>query len=377
MGVTGARLRAVLGVGHPGPVGEWPEAAPGTDSLVAGFTKWFGTEPMGVWHAPGRLALMGEHTAAVGGPALFVALPWGVTAAVGTSEDGRVRLATPSGPVGDRHRAAGDLTSVVTAARTSGLLRPSQGVRVVFDADLPAHASLGYSAALGAALVLALTDLAGADPADDLPADLSVAHRVCLRARAGQAVRVNQGSGRVALFPFDLAAADLRLIVMETGALPRRDPRPVRAAQLTRAQELLGPLRAIQDLSATLRGLQNPVLRDRVEYAVTETHRLNAAVGLLREGRFGDVGPVLSASHLSLSRFDLPLPPVGAAVEAAALAGARGARMSGWAGTAFALAPAERVEDVVTGVREAFRERGRPEPRVRVAVPSEGGRRVG
>lgn len=377
MGVTGARLRAVLGVGRPGPLGEWPKVAPGTDAPAAEFAKRFGTGPAGVWRAPGRLALMGEHTAAVGGPALFVALPWGVTAAVDTSEDGRVRLATPSGPVGDRHRTAVELASVVSAARALGLLGPSQGVRVVFDSDLPAHASLGYSAALGTAVIRALADLAGAEPTDDLTADLPVAHKVCLHARAGQVVRVNQGSGRVALFPFDLAAADLRLVVIETGALPRRDPRPIRAAQLTRAQKLLGPLRAIQDLPATLRGLQNPVLRNRVEYAVTETHRLNAAVGLLREGRFGDIGPILSASHLSLGRFDLPLPAVGIAVGAAAPAGARGARMSGWAGTAFALVPSERVEEVVTGVRDAFRDRGRPEPRVRVALPSEGAGRVG
>lgn len=376
MGITGARLRAVLGVGHPGPLGEWPEVAPGTDTLAAEFTKRFGSGPAGVWRAPGRLALMGEHTAAIGGPALFVALPWGVTVAVDTSEDGRVRLARPSGPLGDRHRAVVEVTSVVTAARAQGLLRPSQGVRVVFDADLPAHASLGHSAALGAAVTLALTELAEADPSNGLPTEPPVAHKVCLLARAGQVVRVNQGSGRLALFPFDLAAADLRLVVMETGALPRRDPRPARTAQLTRAQESLGPLRAIQDLPAALRGLQNPVLRDRVEYAVTERHRLNAAVGLLREGRFGDVGPILSASHLSLRRFDLPLPAVGAAVEAATLAGARGARMSGWAGTAFALVSSERVEEVVTGVREAFRDRGRPEPRVRVAVPSKGAGRV-
>lgn len=373
MGVTGARLHAVLGTRSPGPVGEWPGSAPGPDALTDAFTRYFDGEPAGSWYAPGRLALMGEHTAASGGPALFAALPWGVTAAVGTSDDGRVRVATPNGPLGGRHRATVELTSVVGTARDSGLLEPGQGVRVVFGADLPAHASLGYSAALGAAVALALADLAGSSP----PEDLSVAHKVCLRARAGRLVRVNQATGRVALFPFDLVAADLRLVVIDTGALPRRDPRPTRAAQLRRAQELLGPLRAIQDLRATLRGLQNPLLRDRVECAVTETHRLNATIGLLQEGRFADVGPVLSSSHLSLRRSDLPLPAVEVAVETAASAGARGARMTGWAGTAFALVASERVEDVTARVREAFLRQGRPEPRVRVAVPSEGARRVG
>lgn len=372
MGVTGARLRAVWGAGNGGPVGTWPSAAPGPAALTAGFVKWFGTEPAGLWHAPGRLALMGEHTAAIGGPALFAALPWGITAAIGVSDDGRTRTATPNGPLSERHRASREVEAVAASARASGHLSDGQGLRVVFGADLPAHASLGLSAALGAAATLALADLSGSEPPEDLP----VARRVCLDARAGQVVRVNQGSGRTALFPFDLASADLRLVVVDTGALPRRDLRPVRAAELSRAQELLGPLRAIQDLRATLRRIQNPVLRDRVEFAVTETHRLNAAVGLLRTDRFGEVGPVLSSSHLSLRKFDLPLPAVEAAVEAAALSGARGARMSGWAGTSFALVPSERVDDVTGGVREAFHRRGRPEPRVRVAVPAEGARRV-
>ena len=372
MGFTGARLRAVLGTGKGGPVGTWPEAAPGPAALTSGFVQWFGVEPSGLWHAPGRLALMGEHNAAVGGPALFVALPWGITAAVGISDDGRTRTATPTGPLSDRHRASREVAAVVASARACGRLDDGQGLRVMFGADLPAHASLGHSAALGAAVTLALANLSGSD----LPEEVPVSRRVCLDAAAGRVVRVNQGSGRTALLPFDLVAADLRLVVVDTGALPRRDLRPVRAAELSRAQELLGQLRAIQDLRATLRRIQNPVLRERVEFAVTETHRLNAAVGLLRTDRFGEVGPILSSSHLSLRKFDLPLSAVEVAVEAAALAGARGARMTGWAGTSFALVPSERVADVTDGVLEAFRRRGRPEPRVRVAVPSEGARRV-
>jgi galactokinase len=95
-------------------------------------------------------------------------------------------------------------------------------------------------------------------------------------------------------------------------------------------------------------------------------------VGLLRTGRAGDTGPVLSASHLSLRRFGLPLPAVELAVETAARAGARGARMSGWAGTAFALVPEERTAGLTDAVRAAFDGRGWPEPRVRTALPCGG-----
>ena len=371
MGVIGARVRAVLGARTGGPVGEWPEE-PGDEALLSAHAELFGTAPEGLWHAPGRLALMGEHTAASGGAALYAALPWGVKAAVSTSADGRVRVAAPSGPLSDRDRSALAVTGAVARAREKGLLDAGSGLRVLLGPGLPEHASLGRSAAAGAAVSLALADLAGADR----PTGTTVDQGVALAARAGHAVRVNLASGRSTVLPFDLAAAGLRLVVLETGALPRRDPRPVRAAELGRAQDVLGPLRAVQDLPVALRRLQNPVLRARVEYAVTEVHRLNAAVGLLRTGRAAETGPVLSASHLSLRRFGLALPSVDLAVETAALAGARGSRMTGWAGTAFALVAEDRVEDLTAAVRSAFAAKGWPGPRMRAALPSSGASRL-
>lgn len=370
VGITGARVRAVLGARPGGPVGDWPEATD-DETLRAAYGRLFGAEPEGLWHAPGRLALMGEHTAASGGAALYAALPWGVTAAVGTAPDGRVRVATPSGPLSDRDRSARAVAESVADARDRALLAAGTGVRVLLVTDLPEHASLGHSAAVGAAVSLALADLAGADR----PSGTGVGQSVALAARAGHVVRVNLASGRTTVLPFDLAGAGQRLVVLETGALPRRDPRPVRTAELARAQDVLGPLRAVQDLPGALRQLQNPVLRNRVEYAVTEVHRLNAAVGLLRTERVAETGPILSASHLSLRRFDLPLPTVELAVETAARAGARGARMSGWSGTAFALVAEERVADLEGAVRSAFREKGWPEPRTRAVLPADGAHR--
>lgn len=385
MGITGARVRAVLGARTAGPVGDWPEA-PGEGALRAAHTRLYGAEPEGLWHAPGRLALMGEHTGAGGGAALYAALPWGVTVAVGTAPDGRVRTATPSGPLSARDRSARAVAGAVADARGRGVLNAGTGVRVLLGSDLPEHASLGRSGAVSAAVSLALADLAGAErptgavegagtAGADRPSGADVDRSVALAARAGHAVRVNLAGGRTTVLPFGLAKAGLRLVVMETGALPRRDPRPIRAAELTRAQDVLGPLRAVQDLPEALRDLQNPVLRNRVEYAVTEVHRLNAAVGLLRAGRVAETGPVLSASHLSLHRFGLPLASVDLAVETAARAGARGARMSGWAGTAFALVPEERVADLTAAVRSAFAEKGWPAPRTRAALPADGASR--
>ncbi|WP_372339673.1 galactokinase family protein, partial [Nocardiopsis sp. CC223A] len=105
VGGAGARWRAALGMRSAGPRGEWPTGAPDADELAKGFDALFAEPPAGVWHAPGRVALLGEHTAPSGGAGLYAALPWGVTAAVGAVPgDPRVRTAALSGQIG---RASG------------------------------------------------------------------------------------------------------------------------------------------------------------------------------------------------------------------------------------------------------------------------------
>ena len=315
---------------------------------------------------------MGEHTVVSGGVGLYVALPWGVTAAVGPSDDSDVHVYAPDGPVHARGAVTGAVERVVDRARRTDALAPGAGVRVMLSSDLPAQASLGHASATGTVAGLALADLGGAPP----PEKVGVDERVALDARPGHAVRVNLRSLRSTVLPFDPASEDLRLVVIDTGALPRRDLRPLREDDLRRAQEVLGPLRSIQDLPSALRRLPEPALRPRVEYAVTEVHRINAAVGLLRAGRFGEVGPILSASHLSLRRFGLPTVEADLVAEVATRFGARGVRMTGWRGTVLALASVDRVDRIRSSVVSAFEERGWVPPRVRTALPGAGTHRL-
>ncbi|MFV2196954.1 galactokinase family protein [Nocardiopsis sp. LOL_012] len=366
------RLRAVLGVRSAGPRGAWPSAAPGADRLLAEFGSRYGSAASGVWHAPGRAALLGEHTASVGGGALYAALPWGVTAAADTSPDGRTRVATPRGPLRPRDPSFRAVTAATDSARRAGLLGGGQGLHVLLDGNLPRHASLGYAAAVAGAVSLALADITGGPPPEGATAD----ERVVLTARPGHAVRVRPDTLRTVILPFDLAGEGLCLLVVDTGALPHRDPRPAHTAALRRAQEALGPLRSVRDPRAALRELREPALRARAECALTEVHRLNAAVGLLRAGRAGETGPVLESSHLSLRGCGLTTAEVELAAEAASRSGARGVRVSGWAGTLVALAAQERVEPITAALTRAFTDRGRVPPRVRSALPSAGAHRL-
>jgi galactokinase len=112
---------------------------------------------------------------------------------------------------------------------------------------------------------------------------------------------------------------------------------------------------------------------------VTENHRVEAAVGLLRAGAVAELGALLSASHLSLrDQFEVSWPQADAAVDAALRAGARGGRMvgGGFGGSVIVLVAADRAGKVRDAVAAAYAGRGWAEPVFHEAVPSGGAGRV-
>src|SRR4051794_18981851 len=87
--------------------------------VVEAFRDSYGTEPVGVWHAPGRVNLIGEHTDYNDGFVLPFALPWGVSAAVSPREDGVLRL---------RSLQAGEPVTLATPDEAEGWARYVAGV---------------------------------------------------------------------------------------------------------------------------------------------------------------------------------------------------------------------------------------------------------
>src|SRR4051812_24476571 len=96
--------------------------------VVDAFREAYGSAPAGVWHAPGRVNLIGEHTDYNEGYVLPFAVPWGVTVAVSAREDDTVRLLSLQDPrrqeltdVGDASGWARYPAGVVWALREAGL----------------------------------------------------------------------------------------------------------------------------------------------------------------------------------------------------------------------------------------------------------------
>jgi galactokinase len=374
------------------------------------FTARFGTAPEGVWAAPGRVNVIGEHTDYNAGFVLPVALPHTTRAAVARRDDGRVAFASVQGDgsvveldlaelaPGRPEGWAGYPAGVVWGLRD----RLGGGVSVLVESDVPVGAGLSSSAALTCSVALALRDLAAPELG---PPDLvELARRAendfvgaptgildqsaSVLCTAGHALFLDTRDRTSEQVPFDLAAVGLELLVVDSGITHEHagggygDRR--RECELAAERLGVGFLREIEDvagLEALADGTrEGEVLLRRARHVVTENARVLEVVAALREGTDPrTIGPILTAGHESLrDDFEISVPMLDAIVESATEAGAHGARMvgGGFGGSAIALVEADRIDGVLAAVTERFAREGRRPPRTFTAVPSAGVRRL-
>nr|WP_062340054.1 galactokinase [Herbidospora sakaeratensis] len=366
--------------------------------VVSSFETAFGGTPEGVWHAPGRVNLIGEHTDYNDGLVLPFAVPWGVTAAVARRSDDRVRVVSVQsggGPVEEVAGWAAYPIGVALTMRKAGL--PVGGADIAIDGDVPRGAGLSSSAALEVSVALALNDLydLGQSPMElallGQRAENEVVGMPC--GIMDQAASALSKEGHVLLLdcrtlgsraiPFDLPSQGLDLVIIDTGVHHELADGQYarRRADCENAAAKLGveALRDVTDLAGALSRLSGDE-RKRTQHVVTENHRVEAVVGLLRAGAVAEIGALLNASHLSLrDQFEVSCPELDVAVESAIRGGARGARMTGggFGGSAIALVAADRADTMRQSVTEAYEAKGWRPPVFRTAAPSAGARRLG
>ncbi|MFH8381474.1 galactokinase [Kitasatospora sp. NPDC018058] len=378
------------------------------DEAATTFEAVHGGRPTGVWAAPGRVNLIGEHTDYNDGFVLPVALPHTTRVTARRREDGRLRLYSAQGDGTITDLSLDGLTPGVVASWAGypvGVFwaladagHPVGGADLFIDSDVPAGAGLSSSAALECATAAALNDL--------YELGLAAPELALLAQRAENAfVGVPCGAmdqmasacctDGAALFldtrtleqrhvPLDLAAAGLRLLVIDTRVKHDLGDGAYAAlrAGCERAAELLGlpALRdlAVADLAPALDRLPGE-LRPLVRHVVTENRRVLETVERLDRGGIAALGPILTAGHASLrDDFRVSCAETDLAVEAAVAAGALGARMTGggFGGSVIALVAAGDVTAVSDAVRSAFGSAGFAAPVAFTAVPSAGARRV-
>ncbi|WP_405363185.1 galactokinase [Kitasatospora sp. NBC_00085] len=372
------------------------------------FQQLYGHAPDGTWAAPGRVNLIGEHTDYNDGFVLPIGLPQTVRAQARRRDDGLLRLRSTrsGGPpvelvVDDLAPGAVDgwaayPAAVVWALRAAG--HQVGGADLLFDSDVPAGAGLSSSAALECAVAIAYRDLHQLDL--DRKQLALIAQRAengfvgvpcgvmdqmaSMCCRAGAALHLDTRDLSARQVPFDLAAAGLTLLVIDTRV--RHDLGDGAYAALRagceRAAALLG-LPALRDLPAADLDRALARLPDElgplVRHVVTENDRVRQAVALLDAADPAGLGPVLTAGHASLRKdFRVSCAETDLAVEAAVAAGALGARMTGggFGGSVIALVPDRAAAAVATQVTAAFRAAGHTGPRIFPTLPAEGARHL-
>lgn len=374
-----------------------------------GFRATYGTGPEGVWAAPGRVNLIGEHTDYNDGFVMPFALPHATVAAVARRADGRLRLhsGSPDVPAGVVELHVDELApgggagwadypaGVIWALRDAG--HEITGADIHFESTVPTGAGLSSSAALEVVTAVALNDLYG------LGLERWRIARLCQRAEnvyvgaptgimdqtasacctEGHALWLDTRDLAQRQIPFDMAAQGLRLLVVDTRVTHAHSEGEYgkRRAGCEQAAALLGvdALRDIpyEGLDDALARLDDPELRPLVRHVVTEDRRVERVVELLEAGDARAIGPVLTEGHASLrDDFKVSCPELDLVVSAGVEAGALGARMTGggFGGSAIVLVEESAAEKIAEAITAAFATAGHREPRVFTAVPSAGAR---
>ncbi len=310
---------------------------------------------------PGRVNLIGEHTDYNGGLALPFAIDRGVTVEAEPLAGGRIEAhardlgesdsfdaAAPERAEGWRAFVRGTVAELRAAGVDAG------GARIAFSGDVPQGSGLSSSAALEAALCLALLALAGAEEPDRtelarlcsrvenrwVGAETGLLDQLAaLHGRAGAALRIDFATLELRAVPLELG--DWRLVTLDSGAEHSHAESGYneRRAECRAACEALGVEHLSAADPAAAERLPEP-LRRRARHVLSEDARVDAMVAALEAGDLPEAGRLLDASHASLrDDYEASVPEVEETVAGLARAGAAGARMvgGGFGGSVLAL----------------------------------------
>ena len=395
--------------------------------VTALFREYF-AEPAGVWSAPGRVNLIGEHVDYAGGICLPFALSQRTYVAAALNQDGVYRVVSQFGSETMRAEIAMDQVCpgypddwagyVVGTIWAAGLDLP--GLDIAIISDVPVGAGLSSSAALECSVALAAADLSAADLAEtstngktqpDRTALMQAAiraenevvgastggldQRIALFAEPGHALAIDFATDSTQQVPFQIADRGLAVLITNTNA-----PHSLADGQYASRRAVVDgvtsdlqvtSLRYATDAEAASArwaeanapdGVDAAAWQDvvgkRVRHIVSEIARTATAIEQLQGGDLAGFGESMQASHASLrDDYEVSVAQLDVSVDVAMEHGALGARITGggFGGSSIALLPSEKVEQAAEAIARAFAEAGFAEPEFAVALPGAGARR--
>lgn len=376
----------------------------------AGFTERYNREPAGVWHAPGRVNLIGEHTDYNDGFVFPFAIDRSTVVALAPREDRTIQITTaytddivrisldevtPSALSG---WSAYPLGVVWALGEFGADLLAVSGFDAHIDSGVPIGAGLSSSAAIECAVSIALTEVwaLGLDR-ETLARVGQLAENKAVGAPTGimdqsasllgkkdAAVFLDCRSLDAEVIPLGFEAAGLVLLIINTrvshahatgGYADRRASceRGAREMGVSSLRDL-----DVDDLARAAEVLDDETFR-RIRHIVTENQRVLDTVRTLRTEGPEAIGDLLTASHVSMrDDFEISVAELDLAVDTANAAGAVGARMTGggFGGAAIALVRVAELSSVSDAVTAAFASRGFREPELFTVTAADGAARV-
>jgi galactokinase len=369
------------------------------------FRRVFGYEARGLWEAPGRVNLIGEHTDYNDGLVLPFAIGERTEAAIAPRSDEHIRVYSQHKP--------GAVVELKTSGLRPGLpsgwagyvagvpwaLECDRGFDVAVDSSVPVGSGLSSSAALMCAVALGVNELF----------NLGFSHRELARrtqtaendyvgaptggmdqiasllSKAGHAILIDVRADSIAHVPFDPGSAGLVMLAVDSmvrhghagGQYRARREDCEESARRLGVPSLRGV--TVGDLPVALRQLGEERLVKRTRHIVTENQRVVDVAASLTRGRWERVGELLTAAHVSYrDDFEASCPEVDLAVDVLLESGALGARLTGggFGGAAIALISAEDVAPAAAAIEQAYAERGYKSAHTFTVVPSAGARRI-
>jgi len=348
-----------------------------------GFAREFGGEPEGIFLAPGRVNIIGEHT----DYQLGLCLPLAIDRHIGVAARRRAdrRVVAHSARLGSRWTADVDALAPAASGAWSNYvagvlaaLQPPRGIELYIFGDLASGAGLSSSAALEVSVGLALNDLYALGRR---PQELALAGQRAERLFAGvstgimdqfasalgqegKALLLDTRVPSVLPVSWNPEVAGVSLTVVDT-----RTPHRVtgggyqeRFEQARAAAAALG-LACLRDATpADLRRLPDGLLRRRARHIVSENGRVLQVVEAAGRGEWAAVGRQLYASHRSLAvDYEVSHPALDLVVEIAAQTeGVFGARLTGagFGGSALVLHETLAADDFGAALAAAYDARG-------------------
>ncbi|MBB3157980.1 galactokinase [Microbacterium proteolyticum] len=365
----------------------------------------------GVWSAPGRANLIGEHTDYNEGFVFPFAIAQRTAAALAVRSDDVIRVRSTFADDAvevsladlDARIAAGNLDwagyplGVAWALLHAAPDAEPRGVDIALASEVPVGAGLSSSAAIEGAVASALNDVwtAGLDKValarvgriaenDAVGAPTGIMDQMAsMLGVADAATFLDCRTLETRPVALGFAEAGLSILVIDTlvehahstGGYRERRAACERGAAAFGVPALRDV--TVDDLPRAAEMLDDVTFR-RVRHIVTENQRVLDTVAALDADGPSAIGELLVASHASMrDDFEISVPELDLAVETTLGAGALGARMTGggFGGAAIALIATGLIPAATEAVRAAFAASGFRTPNIFTVTPSEGARR--